>query len=149
MKLDLIYTDSFPKHIIKKGILRKKIRLLSKAISSKESVDFGEIEIVCLDAAEIKSYNKLHLGHDYETAIITFDLTEGKLIDGQLLISWETVMQNSKRFNTDFEKELLRVIVHGLLHLTGYDDRNEKQKRVIRKKENEYLKHQDYAGKSN
>ena len=144
-----MYTDSFPKHIIKKGILRKKIRLLSKAISSKESVDFGEIEIVCLDAAEIRSYNKLHLGHDYETDIITFDLTEGKLIDGQLLISWETVMQNSKRFNTDFEKELLRVIVHGLLHLTGYDDRNEKQKRVIRKKENEYLKHQDYAGKSN
>lgn len=149
MKLDLIYTDSFPKHIIKKGILRKKIRLLSKAMSSGESIKFGEIEVVFLDAAEIRSYNKLHLGHDYETDIITFDLTEGKLIDGQLLISWETVMQNSKRFNTDFEKELLRVIVHGLLHLTGYDDRNEKQKRVIRKKENEYLKHQDYAGKSN
>lgn len=118
-------------------------------MSSGESIKFGEIEVVFLDAAEIRSYNKLHLGHDYETDIITFDLTEGKLIDGQLLISWETVMQNSKRFNTDFEKELLRVIVHGLLHLTGYDDRNEKQKRVIRKKENEYLKHQDYAGKSN
>ena len=149
MKLDLIYTDSFPKHIIKKGILRKKIRLLSKAISSGESVEFGEIEVVCLDAPEIRSINKLHLGHDYETDIITFDLTEGKLTDGQLLISWETVMQNSKRFRTDFEKELLRVIVHGLLHLAGYDDRNEKQKKVMRKKENEYLKHQDNAGKSN
>ena len=149
MKLDLIYTDSFPKHIIKKGILRKKIRLLSKAISSGESVEFGEIEVVCLDAPEIRSFNKLHLGHDYETDIITFDLIEDKLIDGQLLISWENVMQNSRRFKTDFENELLRVTVHGLLHLAGYDDRNEKQKKVMRKKENEYLKHHDNAGKSN
>lgn len=149
MKLALIYTDSFPKHIIKKGILRKKIRLLSKAISSKESVDFGEIEIVCLDAAEIKSYNKLHLGHDYETDIITFDLTESKLTEGQLLISWENVLHNSRRFKTDFETELLRVIIHGLLHLSGFDDRNAKQKRIMRLKENEYLKLYENAGKSN
>jgi probable rRNA maturation factor len=149
LKLALIYTDSFPKHIIKKGILRKKIRLLSKAISSKESVDFGEIEIVCLDAAEIKSYNKLHLGHDYETDIITFDLTESKLTEGQLLISWENVLHNSRRFKTDFETELLRVIIHGLLHLSGFDDRNAKQKRIMRLKENEYLKLYENAGKSN
>ena len=118
-------------------------------MSSGESIKFGEIEVVFLDAAEIKSYNKLHLGHDYETDIITFDLTESKLTEGQLLISWENVLHNSRRFKTDFETELLRVIIHGLLHLSGFDDRNAKQKRIMRLKENEYLKLYENAGKSN
>lgn len=149
MKLDLFYSDSFPEHIVEKGILRKKIKFIASAIGTGEQVRFKEIEIIFLDAVELRSYNKMHLGHDYETDILTFDLTESELIGGQLMISRENVMENSKRFRTDFENELMRVIVHGLLHLAGYNDKSERQRRIMRKKENEYLKLQNYAGKSN
>lgn len=149
MKLDLFYSDSFPEHIVEKGILRKKIRLIASAIGKGEQTRFKEIEIIFLDAVELRSYNKMHLGHDYETDILTFDLSESEMIDGQLMISRENVLKNSKRFRTDFENELMRVIVHGLLHLAGYNDRSERQRRIMRKKENEYLKLQNYAGKSN
>lgn len=149
MKLDLFYSDSFPEHIVEKGILRKKIRLIASAIGKGEQIRFKEIEIIFLDAVELRSYNKMHLGHDYETDILTFDLSESEMIDGQLMISRENVLKNSKRFRTDFENELMRVIVHGLLHLAGYNDRSERQRRIMRKKENEYLKLQNYAGKSN
>jgi rRNA maturation RNase YbeY len=149
LKLDLFYSDSFPEHIVEKGILRKKIRLIASAIGKGEQTRFKEIEIIFLDAVELRSYNKMHLGHDYETDILTFDLSESEMIDGQLMISRENVLKNSKRFRTDFENELMRVIVHGLLHLAGYNDRSERQRRIMRKKENEYLKLQNYAGKSN
>ena len=115
----------------------------------RESVKFGDIEIILMNAVDLRSYNKSHLKHDFETDILTFDLTEGKQIDGQILISLENVKENSVRFRTDFQNELLRVITHGLLHLSGYDDIDERQKKLMRKKENEYLKHLDNAGKGN
>ncbi len=149
MKLSLVYATEFPNSEIRKGILRKKIRLIAAAMEFRESVEFAHIEITFVDAAELRRYNKQHLKHDYETDILTFDLSDGKQIEGQILISWENVMENSVRFRTGFENELLRVIIHGLLHLSGYVDLNEKQIKQMRKKENEYLKHLDNAGKGN
>lgn len=149
MNLSLIFAADFPNSEIRKGILRKKIRLIAAAMELRESVEFAHIEINLMDAEELRKYNKQHLNHDYETDILTFDLSDGKRIEGQILISWENVMENSVRFRTGFKKELLRVIIHGLLHLSGYGDLDEKQSKLMRKKENEYLKHLDNAGKGN
>ena len=80
-----------------------------------------------------------YLQHDYFTDIITFDYCEGKVLSGDLFISVDSVRENSIEFGTDFEEELHRVIVHGVLHLIGYDDHTEEDKKVMRHKENYYL----------
>lgn len=89
----------------------------------------------------IRDYNKKYLNHDYETDIITFhDLNDEGLIEGELLISTETVRKNSARYKESFENELLRVIIHGLLHLCGYSDKSRTDTALMRSKENHFLK---------
>lgn len=80
-----------------------------------------------------------YLQHDYFTDIITFDYCEKYILSGDLFISVDSVRENAFFYNTEFEDELNRVIVHGLLHLIGYDDHTEEDQKVMREKENYYL----------
>ena len=96
--------------------------------------------IYCTDEI-IKDYNKKYLGHDYATDIITFhDVNENGETEGELLMSAETIKENAGRFNTEPDVELMRVVIHGVLHLCGYKDKTKKQKVQMRLKENYYLK---------
>ena len=83
--------------------------------------------------------NKTYLGHDSFTDIITFDYSEKDLISGDIFISIDRVKENASLFNTSFENECSRVIIHGILHLLGYKDKSEKEKKIIRAKEDFYL----------
>lgn len=84
--------------------------------------------------------NKDYLGHNYFTDIITFDNgIEKKIIEGDIYISVDTVKNNSVRFNTTFNDELHRVMIHGLLHLLGYKDKKENEKSKMRMTEDKYL----------
>lgn len=83
--------------------------------------------------------NQKYLQHDYFTDIITFDYCEGDRLSGDLFISVDSVRENSVEFGTEFKDELNRVIIHGLLHLVGYDDHTEKDIKLMRSKENYYL----------
>jgi rRNA maturation RNase YbeY len=83
--------------------------------------------------------NKDHLNHDFYTDIITFDYCEGNTISGDLFISTERVAANATEFGVEFEEELARVVFHGLLHLSGYNDKSEEDKAIMRSKENHYL----------
>ena len=85
--------------------------------------------------------NKSALNHDYYTDIITFDLRENEAdpLDAELYISLDRVRENSSDFNTTFALELKRVMVHGLLHLTGLNDATDEEKQHMRKMENTYL----------
>ena len=86
-------------------------------------------------------YNKKYLSHNYETDILTFYYeNDVNSIDSDILISTDTVKRNSFKYDTGFEKELLRVVIHGILHLCGYNDETITQKNVMKKKENFYLK---------
>ena len=80
-----------------------------------------------------------YLQHDYFTDIITFDYCEKNILSGDLFISVDSVRENAFFYNTEFDDELNRVIVHGLLHLIGYDDHSEEDQKIMRKKENYYL----------
>ena len=80
-----------------------------------------------------------YLQHDYFTDIITFDYCEGEVLSGDLFISIDSVRDNSSFYGTEFSEELNRVIVHGLLHLIGYDDHSDSEQRVMRSKEDYYL----------
>ncbi|MFP4024792.1 MAG: rRNA maturation RNase YbeY [Thiohalospira sp.] len=99
----------------------------------------GEINFIFTSDKYLLSINKQYLSHNYFTDIITFNYCKDKTINGDIFISVETVENNSVRFGVTFQEELHRVIIHGILHLLGYDDVNEQQKSLMRKKENEYL----------
>jgi rRNA maturation RNase YbeY len=89
--------------------------------------------------------NVKYLDHNYFTDIITFDYVEGNTISGDLFISIETVKENAKEYNITWIKELYRVILHGILHLVGYNDKSEKERKIMREKENYYLKTVDFS----
>lgn len=150
MKVSLIYKIVLFKNSGDKSIFRKRVKNLLKIIANEENTNFNNINIVFCNDEFIREYNNKYLGHDYETDIITFhDKNEEGKIEGELLISAETVKSNSLKFKTKFDEELKRVIIHGVLHLCGYHDKTTSEKIKIRKKENYYIKKTDDAGKGN
>lgn len=106
---------------------------------AEESKEVGDISLVFCTDEELLQVNKDHLNHDFYTDIITFDYCEGNTISGDLFISTERVAANATEFGVDFEEELARVVFHGLLHLSGYNDKSEEDKATMRSKENHYL----------
>ena len=110
-----------------------------KTVAGSEIKKLGDINIIFCSDNYILDVNQRYLQHDYFTDIITFDYCEGDVLSGDLFISVDSVRENSVFYGTDFENELNRVIVHGLLHLIGYDDHTDEDIRTMREKENYYL----------
>jgi len=110
-----------------------------KKVAESEVKKLGQINIIFCSDNYILDINQKYLMHDYFTDIITFDYCEGNVMSGDLFISVDSVKENSIFYKTEFEDELNRVIVHGLLHLIGYDDHTEEEQKVMREKENYYL----------
>ena len=111
-----------------------------KIMAESESRKLGNINIIFCSDPYILDINKKYLKHNYYTDIITFDYCDGPVLSGDLFISVDTVLANSETYKTDFSDELNRVIIHGVLHLVGYDDQTDEQKAVMRDKEDYYLK---------
>ncbi|MEO8209019.1 MAG: rRNA maturation RNase YbeY [bacterium] len=142
MKLNILYKKNFHKESAAKRTFKDSVKKTAGKISDEEEKEIGTLNVIFCGDELIREYNKKFLGHDYETDIITFhDVDENGLMEGELLISVDTVKENSKRFKTDFENELMRVVIHGLMHLCGYDDTTVSEKKIIKKKENYYLKY--------
>lgn len=122
-------------------LLNKKdqITVWIKNVISKEGFDCGEINYIFCDDDYLLKLNIEFLDHDTLTDIISFDYTMGNLISGDIYISIPRVKENADLFNTSFENELHRVIIHGVLHYCGYKDKSSDQKLIMRRKEDEYL----------
>ena len=110
-----------------------------KLVAESEIRRIGQISIIFCSDNYILDVNQKYLQHDYFTDIITFDYCEGDRLSGDLFISVDTVRDNAVEYGTDFNEELNRVMVHGILHLIGYDDHEEEYIAEMRKKENYYL----------
>ena len=111
-----------------------------RAVARQESRQIGDLSVVFCSDPYILSVNRQYLGHDYYTDIITFDYCEGPVLSGDLIISVDTVRANATEYGAaSFEEELSRVIVHGVLHLVGYDDHTPGDQKLMRQKENEAL----------
>jgi len=121
--------------------LEKKAIDLIKVIIKNESIALGNVNIIFCNDEQILEYNKKYLSHDYFTDIVTFPYPEENYCDADILISLDSVLRNSKKFKTIFEKELCRVIIHGILHICGYNDSDTTGKLKMRKKEDIYLKY--------
>ena len=118
---------------------KRRIKEWLNLVAFEEGSKIQNLNFLIVGDKRMIHFNKTYLNHDYSTDIITFDNSENKKISGDILISIERVKENSKKYKVKLEDELRRVMVHGLLHLLGYDDKNEKEKKRIRKKENYYL----------
>jgi rRNA maturation RNase YbeY len=105
----------------------------------EEGFTLGEVNYIFCDDAYLLKLNIEFLNHDTFTDIISFDNTLGKLVNGDIFISVDRVKENAKTFNTSFDNELHRVMIHGILHYLGYKDKSEEEKKVMRSKENQHL----------
>jgi metalloprotein, YbeY/UPF0054 family len=127
---------------VNKNSPKLKRRLVSrwiKNIAGSFEKKIGAITYVFCDDEEILRINKLYLNHDYYTDIITFDYSEKSTIAGDLFISLDTVKSNADKYNVDFQEELLRVIIHGVLHLCGLKDKTPKEEKEMRNQEDNAL----------
>ena len=123
----------FPK--IKRRVTTKWVYLVIEKYYKKP----GAINYIFCSDEEILRINKQYLNHDYYTDIITFDYSENEIISGDLFISLDTVKSNSEKFDTVYEEELCRVMIHGILHLCGFKDKTSVDGKIMREKENEAL----------
>ncbi len=110
-----------------------------KLVAESEIRRLGDVSIIFCSDPYILDVNLRYLQHDYYTDIITFDYCEGDVVSGDLFISIDSVRENALYYGTEFKDELNRVIVHGILHLIGYDDHSEEDILQMRAKENYYL----------
>ena len=115
------------------------ISLWLNNVIEEEGKQTGElVYVLCKDDYLLKK-NIQFLNQDTLTDVITFDYCKGEIINGDILISTERVNENAKIYKVNYLTELHRIMVHGLLHLLGYNDKNEKDTKTMRKKENYYL----------
>ena len=114
-----------------------------------ESVDtlgfsVGELSFIFCSDEYLRKINAKHLKHDFFTDVIAFDYSKESLLFGDIYISIDRVKENAKIYSSSFNEELFRVIIHGILHLCGFNDKTEEQKTLIRAKENEFLSSIDW-----
>jgi rRNA maturation RNase YbeY len=119
--------------------LPKGLNCLVKEIGVEEKKKLGEICIIFVDGERILDINKQYLGHQYLTDVITFDNSGKGIVKGDIFICVEEVYRNAAFYQSGKEIELLRVILHGILHLCGYGDKTEHEKAGMRGREDFYL----------
>jgi rRNA maturation RNase YbeY len=118
---------------------KKNIKNWLGKIIVEENRKTGNINIVFYSDEQLAEFNKQYLHHDTLTDIITFDYSEGMIIHGDICISIERLIENAKIYNCTFEEELRRVMVHGILHLCGYNDKKKADKLLMKQKEEKAL----------
>ena len=110
------------------------------SVANEEGFSIDTLVFLFVDDNEILEMNKKFLKHDYYTDVITFGDLKDKKISGDIAISIERVLDNSKTYGVEFEDELKRVMVHGLLHIMGYSDKASSDKSIMSLKENKAIK---------
>lgn len=119
----------------------KKTAAWIEKVAKTERSTIDSLSYVFCSDKYLLGINERYLHHDTFTDIITFDFTEGgsSSLEGEIYISVQRVRENAKKLGIDFSQELHRVIVHGVLHLVGYKDKSEKERKEMRKREDKYL----------
>lgn len=120
-------------------IKKREVTAWIKAVAASYGRKVGEIGYLFVDDEKILEINNEYLGHNYYTDIITFDYDEGDVINGDIVISLDTVRTNAEQFGKEYDEELYRVIIHGILHLCGIDDKGPGEREIMEAAENKAL----------
>lgn len=118
---------------------KKRVGRWLKAVVESHDKQLGEVCIVSCSDDRLLEVNKTHLNHDYYTDIISFDYTEGGVVSGDLMISFDRVRENAIENGVGFQDELRRVMAHGCLHLCGFKDKTNIEALKMREEENKAL----------
>lgn len=110
-----------------------------KKVAATYGRKVGEIGYMFVNDEKILEVNNEYLGHDYYTDVITFDYCEGDILNGDIVISLDTVQTNAEKFGKTYEEELYRVIIHGILHLCGINDKGPGEREIMEENENKAL----------
>ncbi len=124
-------------------IRKRDIKNWIKRVAASYGKTIGEVNYLFCTDDKILEVNNRYLSHDFYTDIITFDYSEGNKLSGDIIISLETVRTNSQKYGTGFTEELHRVIIHGILHMCGIDDKSETASLHMREAENQALEQID------
>ncbi len=120
-------------------IKRREVSAWIKSVAASHGMKIGDIAYIFCNDDKIIEVNREYLQHDYYTDIITFDYTEENIISGDLFISLDTVRSNSEMLGVSYMQELYRVIIHGILHLCGINDKGEGEREIMEMHENNAL----------
>ena len=121
------------------NIKRRETTAWIRRVAASYGKTVGEVGYLFCDDEKILEVNREYLGHDYYTDIITFDYDEGNQVNGDLVISLDTVRTNAEQFQKDYDEELHRVIIHGILHLCGLNDKGPSERELMEAAENKAL----------
>ena len=120
-------------------IKKRNVSAWIKKVAELHGKKVGDLSYLFCSDDHILEVNKEYLQHDYYTDIITFDYTEEDVISGDMVISVDTIATNAEKFNTTFESEFFRVVIHGVLHLCGINDKGPGEREIMEKHEDEAL----------
>ncbi len=120
-------------------IKRRETSAWIKAVAAAHGRKVGEVGYLFVNDEKILEVNREYLNHDFYTDVITFDYDEGDRINGDIVISLDTVRSNAELFGKDYDEELHRVIIHGILHLCGINDKGPGEREQMEAAENEAL----------
>ncbi len=130
---------------ITKDIKKIKIHDLVKSLSTQLDFNMSNLEINFISSEDIQLINKTYLNHHYTTDIITFNYSDVvKQIDGEIFISIEDALTNSKKFKVTLSDELVRLVIHGVLHLLGYNDHTISDKKIMKQLENKLFSKKNF-----
>ena len=129
MTIDFVYNTDF------KLDNEAEISSWIAAFCQTENTSVDSLVFAFFSDEDLKALNIKHLSHDYYTDVISFDESKNNVLNGNIAISVERVAENAAKYSVSFEEELRRVMIHGVLHFMGYNDSNENEITVIRKKE--------------
>jgi probable rRNA maturation factor len=115
------------------------LKLIDKVIRSKKKLP-GDLSFIITTDDKLIKINREFLDHDYYTDVIAFNNNEEKIVNGEVYISFDTVKKNAHNYNVSLRNEMVRVMVHGTLHLLGYKDLSNKEKEKMRKEEDKWLR---------
>ena len=110
-----------------------------KAVAADYGRTVGEVGYMLVDGEKIVEVNREYLGHDYYTDVITFDYDEDNVVSGDIVISLDTVRSNAELFGKSYDEEFYRVLIHGILHLCGINDKGPGEREVMEAAENKAL----------
>lgn len=128
------------------SISKRAIHSLIFSLKSEFNLSISFLSINFISSTELRRINKKYFKHDYFTDIITFNYSKKiNEIDGEILISYEDARLNAKKYKTQYDKEISRLIVHGLLHLLNYNDNNKKNRTLMKQMENKLINRYNFT----